>query len=55
MIAAPLRVITVFVRAGTAAYADAEERLDILFATQFPGISRDVVVVDNLLPAGIHE
>jgi hypothetical protein len=55
VIAAPFRVITVFVRAGTAAYADAEDRLDSLFATQLPGISRDVVVVDNLLPAGIHE
>jgi hypothetical protein len=55
VIASSLRVITVFVRAGTAAYADAEERLDVLFATQCPGISRDVVVVDNLLPTGIHE
>jgi len=53
--APPLRVITVFVRAGTAAYAGAEERLERLFATQLPGISRDVVVVDNLLPEGIHE
>jgi hypothetical protein len=51
----PLRVLTVFVRAGTAAYADAEDRLNVLFATQLPGVSRDVVVVDNLLPAGIHE
>jgi hypothetical protein len=53
--AGPLRVLTVFVRAGTDAYADAEERLNGLFASQFPGLSRDVVVVDNLLPAGIHE
>src|SRR3954452_3661981 len=53
--AAPLRLLTVFVRAGTATYADAEERLNLLFATQFPDISRDVVVVDNLLPQGIHE
>ncbi len=55
MIAAPLRILTVFVRAGTATYAEAEERLDVLFATQFPEISRDVIVVDNLLPQGIHE
>jgi hypothetical protein len=55
VIAAPLRVLTVFVRAGTVAYAEADERLDTLFANQLPGVSRDVVVVDNLLPAGVHE
>ena len=55
MIAAPLRVLTVLVGAGTAAYADARSGSDALFGTQLPGSPADVVVVDNLMPAGIHE
>ena len=49
------RVLTIFVRAGTETYADAEGRLADLFATQMPEIARDLVVVDNLLAAGVIE
>lgn len=49
------RLLTIFVRAGTTAYPEAEEHLDRLFATQMPGLARDVVVVDNLLPPGVAE
>src|SRR5262245_1651579 len=49
------RVLTVFVRAGTMTYPQAEQNLDALFARRLAGHSRDVVVVDNLLPPGVHE
>jgi hypothetical protein len=49
------RMLTIFVRAGTATYPDAEAHLDALFDRQMPGLRRDVVVVDNLLPPGVAE
>lgn len=49
------RVLTIFVRAGTDTYAGAESRLDALWRAQLPEWRRDVVVVDNLLPSGVHE
>jgi hypothetical protein len=49
------RVLTLFVRAGLSAYADAESALAELFARQMPDITRDVLVIDNLLPPGIAE
>jgi hypothetical protein len=49
------RVLTLFVRAGLSAYADAESALADLFARQMPDITRDVLVIDNLLPPGIVE
>ncbi|MCC7124475.1 MAG: FkbM family methyltransferase [Acidobacteria bacterium] len=49
----PLRVLTIFLRTGTDAYAGAESRLADLFARQMPDVQRDVVVVDNLLPPGV--
>ena len=49
------RLLTLFLRTGTGAYADAESRLAALFARQLPEVSRDVVVVDNLLPPGVAE
>jgi hypothetical protein len=48
-------MLTVFVRAGTTTYPDAERRLDDRFARQLPGLQRDVLIVDNLLPPGVHE
>ncbi len=50
-----LRILTIFVRAGTTTYPEAEARLDELFARQLPTVERDVVVVDNLLPSGLVE
>jgi hypothetical protein len=49
------RLLTIFVRAGTTSYPEAEAHLDRLFTTQLPGISHDVIVVDNLLPPGVAE
>jgi hypothetical protein len=49
------RLLTLFVRAGTATYPDSERQLNDLFASQLPGLQRDVLVVDNLLPPGVHE
>lgn len=50
-----MRIATIFVRTGTQAFADAEAQVDALFAAQLPSVERDVVVVDNLLGAGVHE
>ncbi len=49
------QVLTIFVRAGVSDYADAEAALAELFARQMPEIRRDLLVVDNLLPAGVTE
>lgn len=49
------RVLSIFVRAGLDQYGDAEARLSELFDRQLPGLERDVLVVDNLLPAGATE
>jgi len=49
------QVITIFVRAGVSDYADSEAALAELFARQMPEIRRDLLVVDNLLPAGVAE
>lgn len=51
----PPRVLTIFVRAGTDTYPDAEAHLDALVDRQLPGLARDVIVVDNLLPPGVAE
>lgn len=47
------RVLSLFLQSGTQAYPDAERHLADLFARQLPGVSRDVVVVDNVLPPGV--
>jgi hypothetical protein len=49
------RILTLFLRTGTAAYPDAERQLDRLFASQLPAVAREVVIVDNALPPGIAE
>ena len=49
------RILIVFVRAGVEAYPDAEAHLDALYLAQLPDVRRDVLVVDNLLPPGVHE
>lgn len=49
------RILTVLARAGVERYASAERDLDDLFSRQLSGGVRDVIVVDNLLPPGIHE
>jgi hypothetical protein len=51
----PIRVLTIFVRAGTDTYPDAEAHLDALFDRQLPALARDVIVVDNLLPPGVAQ
>jgi len=50
-----VRVLSIFVRTGTSTYPDAEAHLAALFARQLPAVTRDVVVVDNLLPPGVAE
>jgi hypothetical protein len=47
-----MRVLSIFVRHGTAKYPGAEEELAELFSRQLPGIDRDVVVVDTALKPG---
>ncbi|MEZ5286845.1 MAG: FkbM family methyltransferase [Vicinamibacterales bacterium] len=49
------RILTLFLRTGTASYAEAEPHLDALFARQLPGVHRHTVVVDNALPPGLAE
>ncbi|MGE0463063.1 MAG: FkbM family methyltransferase [Vicinamibacterales bacterium] len=49
------RILTIFHRTGTSSYPEAEAELAGLYATQLPGIDRDVVVVDNALPPGVAE
>lgn len=49
------RILSILARAGVEKYASAESQLAELFARQFPTSSRDVIVVDNLLPPGAHE
>lgn len=50
-----MRIATIFVRTGTESFPTAEADVDALFAAQLPGVQREVVVVDNLLPPGVHE
>lgn len=45
-----MRILTIFVRAGEAKYRNAEGELHELLDATFPGVSRDLVVVDNALP-----
>lgn len=49
------RILSILARAGLTQYATAEEDLAQLFARQLPDASRDVIVVDNLLPADVRE
>jgi hypothetical protein len=50
-----MRVLTIFLRTGTDSYQESESQLDQLFATQLPGVAREVVIVDNALAAGLVE
>ncbi len=50
-----MRIATVFVRTGVQSFADAEAHVNALFEAYLPTVQRDIVVVDNLLPAGVHE
>ena len=50
-----MRVLTIFVRNGTDKYAGAEQELADLFHTQLPGVERDTVVVDTVLPECVIE
>jgi hypothetical protein len=50
-----MRILIVFLRTGTTAYADGESQLARLYATQLPAVERDLVVVDNALPPGVAE
>lgn len=50
-----LHVLTIFVRAGTTTYVDAEDNLEAIYRRQLPQVRRDVLVVDNLLPGDTVE
>lgn len=50
-----MRILTLFLRYGTAKFPDAEARLDQLFAAQLPEVDRTTVVVDSALPAATVE
>jgi hypothetical protein len=50
-----MRIATILVRTGVQAFADAEAQVDALFSRQLPSAQRDVVLVDNALPPGVHE
>jgi hypothetical protein len=45
-----MRVLTILVRHTSEQYAGAEQRIAEIMARQIPGLSRDVIVVDNALP-----
>jgi hypothetical protein len=47
-----VRVLSIFVRHGTARYAGAEAALADLFQRQLPDVDRDVVIVDTSLTPG---
>lgn len=51
----PCRILSVLVRAGVERYPSAEADLSTLFARQLPNVSRQTIIIDNLLPAGVHE
>ena len=50
-----MRVLTIFVRTGTAKYASAESELAAMFRAQVPGVERRTIVVDTALPPGEAE
>jgi hypothetical protein len=50
-----MRIITLLARHGTAAYSDADEQIDALFARQMPEVAHDLLVIDNALPEDHHE
>ena len=45
-----VRILTIFIRAGLVKYPSAETEAGALLATAVPGVERDVLVVDNVLP-----
>src|SRR5262245_27290379 len=50
-----MRVLSIFVRHGTAEYTRAEQRLSTIFERQLPAVARDTVVVDTALPLRVFE
>jgi hypothetical protein len=46
-----MRLLSILVRYGVEHYAEAEQEAASIFARQFPGVEREVVIVDNALPA----
>lgn len=49
------RILTILARAGVERYPRAEGHLAAIMARRLPHASRDLVVVDNLLPPGVHQ
>jgi hypothetical protein len=47
-----MKVLTILVRHGVERYPAAEADLQTVVARQFPDVTRDLIVVDNALPAG---
>ncbi len=45
-----MRVLTILVRHGTETYSGAEEQLEALVSRLLPGVTRELLVVDNALP-----
>lgn len=45
-----MRILTIFVRYGTASYSDSFENLQSYYLRNFSGISPDYIIVDNELP-----
>ena len=50
-----MRLLTILLRFGTEAYPNAEAQLTGLLDRHLPGVARDLIVVDNALPAGVVE
>jgi hypothetical protein len=50
-----MRIITLLARHGTAAYGDAVEAIDGLFAGQMPDVAHDLLVIDTALAADHHD
>ncbi len=48
-----MRVLTILARYGEQQYASAERDIDELFRRQLPGVDREILIVDNALPAGL--
>lgn len=49
------RILTILARAGAERYPRAEEDLAALLSRQLSTAQRDLVIVDNLLPPGVHD
>src|SRR4051812_46562280 len=46
-----MRILSILVRHGVERYSEAEAQADAIFHRQLPHVERDLIVIDNALPA----